>query len=177
MRTHKWYFSMILTLVILLAGSSGLSCTCSQSTVGTTPQASAVQSKNTATAKASAVPQQTSEKGDPDWWKKQPDLKNEEMAIQAVIDSFKTALAAKDVKLAASYFSPDSRDKYSQVLAMSPDLLPQMAKDMEKATLSFLSLDTDFDLSRIAEYQFKVDGNTFSMVFIKIDGKWMLESY
>jgi hypothetical protein len=40
--------------------------------------------------------------------------------------------------------------------------MPQMAKDLEKATLSFLSLDTDFSLSRVAEYSLKVDGNTLN---------------
>ena len=77
----------------------------------------------------------------------------------------------------AAFFSPDVRDKYSEALAKSPDLLPQMAKDLEKAKLSFLSLDTDFELSRIAEYALLKDGNTFYITFIKIDGKWLLESF
>ena len=94
--------------------------------------------------------QEPLEKGDPDWWKKQPDLKKEDQAIQTVLIDFEKALAAKDIKQALTYFSPDVSDKYSQVFAASPDLMPQMAKDLQKATLSFLSLDTDFSLSRMA---------------------------
>ena len=167
MGTQYKYFSIILILILLLASAGGLSCTCNL------PQSAA----NTKATTAAQPTQATSEKGDPDWWKKQPDLKKEDQTIQTVMTDFGKALAAKDIKQVASYFSPDTREKYSQALALSPEALPQMAKDMEKANLSFLSLDTDFDLSRIAEYQFKIDGNTFSIVFIKIDGKWMIESF
>ena len=147
-------------LIVLLSGAALTGC-CKKTATQTTNQSS----------------QEPEAKGDPDWWKKQPDLKKEEQAVQTVINDFGKTLAAKDVKQALTYFSPDVKDKYQKVFTQSPDLMPRMAKDLEKATLSFLSLDTDFSLSRIAEYTLKVDGNTFHIVFIKIDGKWLLESY
>jgi hypothetical protein len=116
-------------------------------------------------------------KGDPDWWKKQPDVRQENTAILAVKKDFQDALTSKNIEKAVSYFSPDVREEYSKIFALSPDLMPHMATDMANAKLSFLSLDTDFTLSRIAEYAFEVEGNTFRIVFIKIDGNWMLESY
>ncbi len=149
-----------LLLLILLLGASVAGC-----------------GKTTGNQTANQSSQEPEAKGDPDWWKKQPDLKKEDQAVQSVIRDFGKTLAAKDVKQALTYFSPDVMDKYQKVFTQSPDLMPRMAKDLEKATLSFLSLDTDFELSRIAEYTLKVDGNTFHIVFIKIDGKWMLESY
>ena len=133
--------------------------------------------KSTGTQSASPAAQEPLEKGDPDWWKKQPDLKKEEQAIQTVMTDFGKALTAKDVKQVAVYFSPDVRDKYSQALGSAPDLMPKMAADLQKATLNFLSLDTDFSLSRMAEYAITKDGKTFYIKFIKIDGKWMLESF
>jgi hypothetical protein len=160
LRVMSRFLIIFSVLVVLLVGTAATGC-----------------GKNTGNQTTNQAVQDPQEKGDPDWWKKQPDLKKEDQAVQSVISDFGKALAAKDVKQAASYFAPEAREKYSQVLAISPDLLPQMAKDLEKATLSFLSLDTDFSLSRMAEYQLKVDGNTFYIVFIKIDGKWMLESY
>ena len=48
--------------------------------------------------------QEPLEKGDPDWWKKQPDLKKEDQAIQTVMTDFGKALSAKDVKQARRLF-------------------------------------------------------------------------
>lgn len=128
-----------------------------------------------AVASASATPTQEVKNADPDWWKKQPELKQEDQAVHSVMTGFEKALTAKDMKQSLTYFSPDAQVKYSQVLAKSPDLLPQMAKDMQNATLSFLSLDTT--MGRIAEYSLIVDGKTYYIVFIKIDGKWVLKSF
>lgn len=117
------------------------------------------------------------DKGDPDWWKKQPDLKQEDKAIKTVIGKFEKALASRDIEQSAAFFSPEEKETYKKVFAMSPDLMPQMAKDMKNASLSFLSLDKDHSLNRIAEYSFDVQGNRFRIVFVKIDGNWLLASF
>jgi hypothetical protein len=179
MRRSRFLVCFSLLLVILV----GTAVTgCGKNTgnpVRNTPVTSSVTSNATSIATSAAVQslQEPLEKGDPDWWKKQPDLNKEDQAIQTVMTDFEKALAAKDLKQVAAFFSPDVKDKYSAALAKSPDLMPQMAKELEKAKLSFLSLDTDFELSRMAEYALTKDGNTFYITFIKIDGKWLLESF
>ncbi len=159
-------------LLILLVGVSVTGC--SKNTANPTGNPTVTSAVPSTATQSLSEPLET---GDPDWWKKQPDLNKEETAIQTVMTDFKKALVAKDVKQVASYFSPDVSAKYSEALAKSPDLMPQMAKDLEKAKLNFLSLDTDFELSRTAEYALIKDGNTFYITFIKIDGKWLLESF
>jgi hypothetical protein len=127
--------------------------------------------------KAAAGTQEAVEKGDPDWWKKQPDLKKEETAINETITNLCTAFTAKDTQKVLSYIAPDDREKFKTIFSKSPDIMPQIAKDMEKATLSFLSLDADNTLDRVAEYTMKIDGNTFYIVFIKIEGKWLIKNF
>ncbi len=155
----RTFLGVILILMLLLVGMSSLSCACSPSN-----QTGASQS-------GAAV-----EKGDPDWWKKQPDLKKEETAINETITSVRTAFTAKDTEKAVTLFAPDDREKFKAVFSKSPDIMPRIAKDMEKATLSFLSLDTQDTLDRVAEYTMKIDGNTFYIVFIKVDGKWLIKN-
>jgi hypothetical protein len=161
MQYLKSYFLFgLLLLLILLVGAAVPGC-----------------SKNTGTPAVKSSLQEPAEKGDPEWWEKQPDLKKEDAAINVVIGDFNQALTTKNIEQAVTCFSPDARDNYRKVFALSPDLMPQMANDLKNATLTFLSLDTDFTLNRIAEYSFKVDGNTFYIVFIKVGENWMIDSY
>jgi hypothetical protein len=162
---------LMLMLSLLVPGCSTKSGTPPAGTTSGTPTTSTVSGTPT----TSTTAQESLEKGDPDWWKKQPDLKQEDQAVHAVMTNFAKTLTASNVQQALTYFSPDAQTRYSKVLAQSPDLLPQMAKGMENATLSFLSLDTN--LGRIAEYALVVDGKTFYIVFIKIEGKWLLKSF
>jgi len=156
---YRLVFILPLILILLISGSI-LGC-----------------SKNTGSQATVSLSQESEDPGDPDWWKKQPGFKEEETAINGVINKFVTALNAKDIETAVSYFDPEERDKYRKVFALSPDLMPDMAKDLEKATLTYLSYDTDNTLNRIAEYSFKVNGNTFRIVFIKSEENWMLKTY
>jgi hypothetical protein len=163
MKTFKLYLPMILLLLLLLTAVLVPGCSCSQ--------------PGTSSSKPGSSVPVAEEKGDPDWWKKQPDLKKEETAINETLSGVRAALMAKDADIALTYIAPDDREKFKAVLAKSPDILPRMAKDMENAALSFLSLDTDNTLDRIAEYAMKVDGNTFYIVFIKTGGKWFIKNF
>ena len=164
MLTRKSYFSLVLVLMLLLTGVSSLSCSCSPA---------AGQS----TQKAGSLSPTANQKGDPDWWKKQPDLKKEETAINETKTNILSAFNAKDTDKALTYFAPDDREKFKTLFSKYPDFMPQFAKDMENATLSFMSLDTEDTLYRIAEYTMKVDGNTFYIEFIKIDDKWFIKNF
>ncbi|MFH0768767.1 MAG: hypothetical protein V1932_04270 [Chloroflexota bacterium] len=145
-------------LLILFTVISGLGCTSK-----TGPQTTSSQ--------------QEEDKGDPDWWKKQPDLAKEEAGIKNTITGLTGALGTKDTQQTLTYFAPEEKDKYEEILSKYPDIMPQLAKDLEKATLIYLSPDTDNTLYRIAEYSIPLDGNsTVSIVFVKVDGKWLLKS-
>jgi hypothetical protein len=115
--------------------------------------------------------------GDPDWWKKQPDLALEQSKIKDTIAGLESALAAQDVQKAMEFFAEEERDKYAEILSAYPDVMSDLAEDLKKATITYLSPDDDGTLLRIAEYSIPVDGkNTVSIVFIKVDGKWLLKT-
>jgi hypothetical protein len=179
---RKSYCFIIPVLMLLLVGASSISCSSFQPTQSSTPTTGGVsrqtvEPKQTSTPKAGGVSQQTVDKGDPDWWKKQPDLKKEETAINETITTVRAAFTAKDTETVLKCIAPDDREKFKGVFSKSPDIMPQIAKDIEKASLSFLSLDTQDTADRIAEYTMKVDGNTFYIVFIKVDGKWLIKNF
>ncbi len=113
--------------------------------------------------------------GNVNWWKEQPDLKKEDTAITTAISQLNTALNAKNVEQALNYFPVEEKDKYRSLFMKSPDVMPILAADLSKATLKYLSV-ADGQYERIAEYAIQVDGQTFSIVFIKINGQWLLKS-
>jgi len=115
------------------------------------------------------------EKGDPDWWKKQPDLKQEETAINNMLNQSSAALESKNIEQAVTYFSPGVSDKYRELFSTSPDIMPQMAAHLRSAKMSFLS-GTGIGDARIAEYSLEVDGYTFYILLIKTDTQWLLKS-
>jgi hypothetical protein len=163
MSDHKSFFLIIWVLIISTIAAYSQGCSCNQ--ISSSP------------ARTGAAVKGAEETGDPDWWKKQPDLKKEETAIIETIKNIRAAFAAKDADKALTYIAPADREKFKAVFTKSPDVLPRFAKDMENATLSFLSLDTDNTLERMAEYEMKVDGYTFYIVFIKDEGKWYLKNF
>jgi hypothetical protein len=110
------------------------------------------------------------------WWKDQPDLKQEETAINAQISGLSSAFAAKNVEGALNYFAPSEKDKYRQILSQSPDMMPIMANDLKNARISFLSTQSD-QYGRGAEYAITVEGQTLYIKFTKVDGQWMLQTF
>jgi hypothetical protein len=163
MKPIKSFFLTSLIILFLLTTVFSVSCTSGKS--------------NTASPKPNSALQSGTETGDPDWWKKQPDLKKEEAAINETIKGTRDAFTAKDANKALTFIAPDDRDKFKEVFAKSPEILPKIAKDMENTSLSFLSLDSNYTPGRIAEYTMKVDGYSFYIEFIKIDGKWYIKNF
>jgi hypothetical protein len=104
------------------------------------------------------------------------DIKVEEAKINKVIGSVCTAFKAKDIEGALKYFAEDERDTYRKALSQSPDVLPAMAADLEKAKINSLSFDSD-ESDRTAEYLVKSGGQTASIVFINTGGQWLLKAF
>ena len=115
-------------------------------------------------------------KPDPEWWKKQPDLKQEETAVSGVITQLGNALSSKDIDTALNYFAPGVKDTYRELFSKNAEIMPQMASDLATARINFLSLEGK-RYERVAEYLITAGGKNFSIVFIKIDGKWLLETF
>ena len=104
------------------------------------------------------------------------DLKIEETKIDSVVKNISASFKAKDVEAALKYFQEKKRDKYRKIFSQSPDIMPKMAADLEKAKIDFLSFKSN-QYSRTAEYLIKSGGKDFSIVFINIDGQWVLEEF
>lgn len=104
------------------------------------------------------------------------DIKIEEAKINKVIASVCTAFKAKDVEGALKYFAADERETYRKALSRSPDILPAMAADLEKAKINFLSFESD-EYDRTAEYLVKSGGQTASIIFINTGGQWLLKAF
>ncbi len=103
-------------------------------------------------------------------------MKVEEAKINKVIGQLCTAFKAKDTEAALQYFPADDRDKYRKMFSESPDAMPAMAADLEKAKINFLAYNSN-QYSRISEYLINSGGKTFSIVFINLDGKWLLKTF
>lgn len=110
-------------------------------------------------------------------WKEQPDLKQEEASLNKRIHGLSSALAANNVEEALSYFQTEQRETYRKLLSsQSPASMKKMASDLNNAKISFLSTEGT-QLNRVAEYSISVDGLTFYIGFIKVDGQWMLRNF
>ena len=83
---------------------------------------------------------------------------------------------AKDVEGALNFFQVEERDTYRKIFSQSPDSMPKMAADLEKAKIDFLAYNST-EYSRIAEYLVNSGENTFSIVFINVDGQWLLKAF
>jgi hypothetical protein len=104
------------------------------------------------------------------------DFKVEEAKIDEVIDKLSIAFKAKDVEESLNYFQAEERDKYRKIFSQSPEAMPEMAADLEKAKINFVAFNSN-QYSRIAEYLVKSGEKTFSIVFINIDGQWLLKAF
>jgi hypothetical protein len=135
---------------------------------GTTSLPPVTSSSSTATASTNLSPLTT---------QAQPqDFRAEEAKIDEVIGQLCTAFKAKDVEGALKCFQTEERDKYGKIFSQSPDIMPEMAADLEKAKINFLAFNST-EYSRIAEYLVKSGGQTYSIVFINVDGQWMLKDF
>jgi hypothetical protein len=164
--------SLILACIIAVGclpnKQGGFSCVCApllaklksgMSTLQTKPKQNATQTQTT-TVPIQAQPQ---------------DFKVEEAKINDVIGKLCSAFKAKDLEEALKYIQAEERDKYRKVFSQSPDVLPKLAADLEKAKINFLSFES-IAQCRTAEYSIEADGQSFSVVFIMIDGQWMLKA-
>lgn len=105
-----------------------------------------------------------------------PDFKAQEAKIDEVVGQLCTAFKAKDAEGALKYFQAEERDKYRKIFSQFPDLLPEIAAELEMAKINFLSFKSD-QYSRTAEYLIRSDGQDFSIVFIDVEGQWMLKKF
>ena len=104
------------------------------------------------------------------------DFKVEEAKINKVIGQLCASFKAKDVEGALNFFQVEERDTYRKIFSQSPDSMPKMAADLEKAKIDFLAYNST-EYSRIAEYLVNSGENTFSIVFINVDGQWLLKAF
>jgi hypothetical protein len=163
MRINRWQYYYIIVLVLLLTGVFISGCSCGES------KSPAILQSGTATT-------EITQKGDPDWWKKQTDLKQEESAINETLSEVRSAFTAQDIEKILACFVEEERETYKAFFSKSQHTLPEMAKDLENTSLSFLSPDME-NYNRFAEYTFSADGKKFYIVFIKIDGKWLIRDF
>ncbi|MCX6006289.1 MAG: hypothetical protein NTZ34_03395 [Chloroflexi bacterium] len=165
--------SLILVVIVLMGclpnKKGGFSCVAAPLLDKIKAQISTLQKKptpNTTQTQTATVPDQAPPQ----------DFKAEGAKIDKVIGQLCTAFKAKDVEGALNYFETGERDKYRKIFSQSPDVMPEMAADLEKAKINFLAFNSN-QYSRISEYLIKSGGSTFSIVFINIDGQWLLKAF
>lgn len=115
---------------------------------------------------------------DPDW-QNYPDLPEEKAAIEESFDEFLSALKEGDIERAVSVIDEDRREEYAALFAHKPEAMPSFAEILDTAEMSFFSAAERADPAtstalRTSEYAVVLDGFTFYVRWIKVDGKWVL---
>ena len=115
---------------------------------------------------------------DPDW-KNYPDLPEEKAAIEASFEEFRGALKAGDIERAVSVIDEDRREEYAALFSNKPEAMSSFSELLENAEMSFFSAAERADPTtstalRTSEYVVVLDGFTFYIRWIKVDGKWVL---
>lgn len=115
---------------------------------------------------------------DPDW-KNYPDLPEEKAAIEESFDELRNALKEGDIERAVSVIDEDRREEYAALFAHKPEAMPSFAELLENAEMIFFSAAERADPAtstalRTSEYAVVLDGFTFYVRWIKVDGKWVL---
>ncbi|WP_129633844.1 FHA domain-containing protein [Candidatus Oscillochloris fontis] len=104
-----------------------------------------------------------------------PPASVEQPAIAQTLDDLAAALRSGDVEAAMAQFAPTVRDEYRTIFAAHPERLAAMAAPLERAQLSFLA---DYiapeDGFRRAEVAVEVDGFTFAIGMVKVEGRWLV---
>ncbi|HOO87391.1 MAG TPA: hypothetical protein PK442_06795 [Synergistales bacterium] len=112
-------------------------------------------------------------------WKNYPDLPEEKAAIEESFDELRNALKEGDIERAVSVIDEDRREEYAALFAHKPEAMPSFAELLENAEMSFFSAAERADPAtstalRTSEYAVVLDGFTFYVRWIKVDGKWVL---
>ena len=154
--------SLFLSLVLVISASVTIGCSSISSI------------KDAGTKIISDLTQSTEDEGNPDWWKKQPDLEEEKEAINNTTSELTEAFNGKDIEQAVNHIAPVERDKYRELFSQYPDIMPEIAKDLNNATINYLSSEGPY--GRFAEYVISLDGHSFSIIFIKIDDEWFMQT-
>ena len=115
---------------------------------------------------------------DPDW-KNYPDLPEEKAAIEESFEEFRGALKAGDIERAVSVIDEDRREEYAALFSNKPEAMSSFAELLDNAEMSFFSAAERADPAtstalRTSEYAVVLDGFTFYVRWIKVDGKWVL---
>jgi len=112
-------------------------------------------------------------------WRNYPDLPEEKAAIEESLQEFRSALQEKDIPRAVSHIDAGCREEYAALFAHNPEAMPSFAEILEKAEMSFLAAADRTDPStstslRTSEYAVELDGFTFYLRWIKVEGQWVL---
>ena len=112
-------------------------------------------------------------------WRNYPDLPEEKAAIEETFQEFRSALKERDIPRAVSHIDAGCREEYAALFAYNPEAMPSFAEIIEKAEMSFLAgadrtnPSTSTSL-RTSEYAVELDGFTFYLRWIKVEGQWVL---
>ncbi len=104
------------------------------------------------------------------------DFKAQESKINAVIGQMSSALKAKDVEGVLKYFAQEERENYRKVFSKSPDIMPSIASDLEKARIATLSYESN-EHSRTAQYLIPAGKGNLSIEFVNVDGQWLVKTF
>ncbi len=112
-------------------------------------------------------------------WRNYPDLPEEKAAIEESFEKFRSALKESDISRAVDCMDEGRREEYAALFAHNPKAMPSFAEVLEKAEMSFLAAPDRADpvtttSLRTSEYAVELDGFTFYIRWIKVDGKWVL---
>ena len=112
-------------------------------------------------------------------WRNYPDLPEEKAAIEENFQEFRSALKEKDIPRAVSHIDAGCREEYAALFAHNPEAMPSFADLLERAEMSFLAAADRVNPAtssslRTSEYAVEIDGFTFYVRWIKVDGQWML---
>jgi len=104
------------------------------------------------------------------------DFKTQESKINAVVGQMASAFKAKDVEGALKFFAQEERETYRKVFFQSPDIMPSIAADLEKARIASLSYESN-EHSRTAEYILPAGNGNLSIEFVNVDGQWLVKTF
>jgi len=102
----------------------------------------------------------------------------EKIAITEVVNQFAAAAIEKSPEKMANYFAPEVKNTYLAVFNDNKDQLSKFSEVMKNPKMNFISeekLASDNHQSRISEMEVIIDGITFYVRMIKIDGQWKIK--
>lgn len=126
-----------------------------------------------------AMPEHDLLGGDDADWEHYPDRPQVETAVGTALSAFRDALRSGDIPAAASHIEDNRRGLYEGLFRSRPEAMSSFADLLEGAGLSFLSAPGEADPEgsttlRTAEQAVTIDGFTFYIQWIEVDGEWLL---